>query len=281
MADGGKGRAIVTRDNVVGAPPALVWYTLLIATAAFLSNRGAFMRRSIAVTLIGLLAATPVGAQFEGTVTMKMSSKEGSNEDMTVKMAMKGGKTVTMMTMPASAGPMGGGEMRSIFDPSAHTSTILMPIPPEMASVPQLANAKGIKMVMDLSKARPQGAGDAGNVDIKKLGTSETIAGMSCDDYEVTDKKETTRMCLTESLGSFMFPQTGGIGGRGRGASAPAWSKVFGNKPMFPLKVWTPDGKMAMEVVSVDKSSVPSSLFDIPDGYMDMSAMMGGFRPPL
>lgn len=53
---------------------------------------------------------------------------------------------------------------------------------------------------------------------------------------------------------------------------------------MFPLKVWSPEGKMAMEVTAIDKGSVPESMFTIPDGYVDMAAMMGGMRggrPPV
>jgi hypothetical protein len=141
-------------------------------------------------------------------------------------------------------------------------------------------------MVTDLSKMSA-GRSDAAasDVKVKKLGTSETVVGLSCDDYEATsDKGEVTRLCMTSALGRFMYPQTsGGIGGRrgGGGSAAPSWSTAFGDKPMFPLKVVTSDGKMAMEVTAIDKSPVSASVFEIPDGYVDLSAMMGGMgRPP-
>src|SRR5207253_7478817 len=105
------------------------------------------MRRSIALTLIGLVAATPLAAQFEGTVTMKMSGQgpNGSTGEMTMKVATKNGKTATIMTMPTTTGPMAGMEMRSIYDPATHTSTTLMPLPPGMSgSMPGMADAKGM-----------------------------------------------------------------------------------------------------------------------------------------
>ena len=63
--------------------------------------------------------------------------------------------------------------------------------------------------------------------------------------------------CIAESLGRFVFPQTGGgMGGRGTASSAPAWTTAFGGKPGFPLKVWQSDGTVVMEVLSVEKAPV-------------------------
>jgi hypothetical protein len=228
-----------------------------------------------------------LAAQFEGTVTMKMSTTAGSgNADMNMKIAVKGDRTATIMSLPSTAGPMAGMEVRSIYDPKANTMTMLMPMAAAMANIPGMANAKGMKTVVDLSKTPqgPSGAGGQANVDVKKLGTSQTVLGMSCDDYEVTSNGGSpTRMCVTSALGRFTLPQMSG--GIGRSASPPpAWARAFGNKPMFPLKVWSPEGKMAMEVTAIDKGSVPESMFTIPDGYVDMAAMMGGMRggrPPV
>jgi hypothetical protein len=63
--------------------------------------------------------------------------------------------------------------------------------------------------------------------------------------------------------------------GRRGGSSVPSWSKAFGDRPAFPLKVWSEDGKMDLEVTSVDRAPVAASVFEIPEGYVDMSAMRG------
>ena len=54
------------------------------------------------------------------------------------------------------------------------------------------------------------------------------------------------------------------------------WTKVFGTKEGFPLKVWSPSGGgVAMEVLSVERGAVSADMFEIPEGYMDLGAMMG------
>ena len=101
---------------------------------------------------------------------------------------------------------------------------------------------------------------------------------MSCDDYQITDENgKSVKACITSSLGRFMLPDmSGGMGRRGGGGGQPAWAKAFGDRPAFPLKVVSDDGSTSMEVTSVDRAPVAASLFEIPDGYVDMSAMMRG-----
>lgn len=233
--------------------------------------------------LLPIALALPLGAQtFEGTIAMRISAPEGAME---LKYLMKGDRMAMVMTAPASAGPIAGAEIRMITDPAAKTMTMLMPLPPGMAGGGFLPpDTKGMKSVTPLDGAEVAAAGKVSSETIKKLGTSQTIAGMKCDDFEVTENGATTMMCLATGVGRFSYPSLGGggMGGRGRGGAAPspAWSKALGGHPGFPLKVWTPaDGKVAMEVTSIDRGSVPASTFEIPAGYVDLGAMMGGRRP--
>lgn len=238
------------------------------------------MRRMVAsvLPLLSVAVAAPLAAQqFEGTVHMKMTGNGPAAEGMMMRVAIKGDQQVTIMTLPATAGPMAGQEVRAIMDPKAQTVTTLMPMPPGMGAMAGMPDAKGMKMIIDLSKMR----GDAANskADIKKLGTTQKIAGLSCDDYQITDENgKSVKACITSSLGRFMLPDmSGGMGGRrGGGGGQPAWAKAFGDRPAFPLKVTSDDGNTNMEVTSVDRAPVPASLFEIPDGYVDMSAMMRG-----
>ena len=235
------------------------------------------MRRMLASLLLPLAAAAPLAAQqpFEGTVNMKMSGTGPNAEGMTMRVAIKGDQQATIITLPATAGPMAGAEVRSIMDPKAQTMTTLVPMPPGMGAMAGMPDAKGMKMVLDLSKMT--GPATSSKAEIKKLGTSEKVAGMSCDDYEITDENgKSVKACITASLGRFMLPDmSGGMGRRGSGGGQPGWAKAFGDRPAFPLKVWSDDGKTSMEVTSVDRAPVSASLFEIPDGYVDMSAMRG------
>jgi hypothetical protein len=234
------------------------------------------MRRSALILLAQLATAAPLAAQFEGTVTARLSNV-GPADEMMMKVAMKGDRQVTTVTMPASAGPMAGLEMRAIYDPKANTLTSLVPLPPMMQQMAAASNAKGIKNVTDLSNAGNSGSSDD-KLDVKKLGTHEKIAGFECDDYEITPANgKPARACITQALGHFMFPQTGnGMGRRGGNGGAPAWSQAFGGHPGFPLKVWNSDGQTMMEVTSVDRGTVAASLFEIPEGYVDMATLLRG-----
>lgn len=235
--------------------------------------------------LLPIVFALPLHAQsFEGTIAMRISAPEGAME---LKYLIKGDHIAMTLTAPASAGPIAGAEIRMITDPVAKTMTMLMPLPPGMGGGGFLPpDTKGMKTVTPLDST-PHGAGAVEGKriapDIKKLGTSQTIAGMKCDDFEVTENGATTMMCLATGVGHFSYPSLGGggMGGRGRGGAAPspAWSRALGGHPGFPLKVWTADGKVAMEVTSIHRGTVPGSTFEIPAGYVDLGVMMGGRRP--
>ena len=234
------------------------------------------MRRILASVLLPLAAAAPLAAQqFEGTVNMKMTGNAGNAEGTALRVAIKGDQQVTIVTLPATAGPMAGAEVRSIMDPKAQTMTTLMPMAPGMGAMVGMPDAKGIKMVLDFSKMADQAS--ASKTEIKKLGTTQKVAGMSCDDYQITDENgKVVKACITASLGRFMLPDmSGGMGRRGGRGGQPAWVKAFGDRPAFPLKVWSDDGNTGMEVISVDRAPVAASLFEIPEGYVDMSALRG------
>ena len=231
------------------------------------------MRTYLAVgAAVMLPLVLPAQAPFEGTLIMKLHMTGGSEQNM--KVEIKGDRQVTIMSLPADAGPMAGMEMRAIYDQKARTVTTLLPVPSMMAQMPALANAKGIKNVADLSGLEADSLHD--DATIKKLGTSEKVAGIDCDDYEITSGKEAPmRACIASTLGRFLYPRS--TGGMGRRSSPPAWVRAFGNRPVFPVKVWSTDGKgVAMEVTSVQRGSVPESEFQVPEGYVDMSALMRG-----
>lgn len=225
------------------------------------------MRRALAV-LLPLAFVVPLGAQgFEGTVVMRMTPGSDPNPVMTT-MQIKGSMVAMTVTLPASAGPAAGVEAHMIFDQTSQKMTMLMPMPP---GVPGMDGAKGMKIVSDRSKARAN-ANESGTT-IKKLGTSQTVAGYQCDDYQTTSANgETVNLCVTDKIGRFTMPSN-------PRTRAPAWTHAFGDKPVFPLKVWkSGDTKsFLLEVTSIQRGAVPADAFNTsPEGYRDMSAMMGG-----
>jgi hypothetical protein len=231
------------------------------------------MRRSVLLGFALAAAAAPVSAQgFEGTVMIKGDASD-PNTMLNQKWSIKGSQMAITGTLnPASANGMTG-EIKILVDWATKKSTTLIPIAPEMAARfggMGGADMKGIKMVADIPAAQSGGAAAA----MKKLGTSQTIAGFKCDDYEETGASPAHQMCISTELGKFTMPGAGG--GRGRaGGGAPSWAGAIGDAG-FPLKVWTPGGKVDFEVTSVEKGSVAASVFEVPAGYVDMGRGRGG-----
>lgn len=227
------------------------------------------MRRLTTLLLLPVLAAPLAAQDFEGSITMKMTTKEVA-DPISMTFYRSGNRQAMVMTMPASAGPSAGQEVRMVLNADARKLTMLMPMPAGMPGMP--GGGKGMKMTMDLGQMTERAERQAGDAKVTALGSSQEIAGMSCDDYQVTTKDETFKMCMTDQLGRYAFPE---MTGRGR-PEMPEWMAAFGSKPVFPLKMWKDDGSMSMEVTAVKKGPVDPALLDEnPVGYAAMPGMGG------
>lgn len=223
------------------------------------------MRASLLLVL--LLATSPLAAQFEGTIAMTLSTGEAGAEAIAMQYHVRGEQVAIVMIAPQSAGPMAGSEMRMLVDPGQQKLTTLVPVSGQLAAM--MGGAKGVKVVTDL-KDLPSGEGVPASGSIKKLGTSQQIAGRRCDDHEVTSEGERFTMCLADGLGTFLLA----TGGMGRSAQIPDWARSLEGK--FPLKVVDAKGNASLTVTSITPGKVAAALFEIPADYQDMSGMMGG-----
>jgi hypothetical protein len=216
------------------------------------------MRALHLLALVTLSAAAPLAAQgFEGTIVIKMAdARNGGSMQLTYM--IKGDKMAVVI--PMSDGKAAGKDMRMIMDNRTHKAVVLMPSDGMGAS-------KGMMMTMDMDKITADAAKGA-PPEIKDLGTIETIAGYKCEDFAVTQKGEVTTMCISRDLGTFVYPTNPMARG-----SSPDWIRALGNKPGFPLKVTSSNRKESVEVVSIQKGSVPADAFTIPEGYMDASGI--------
>ena len=221
--------------------------------------------RCLKLLPVAMILAAPMAAQeCRGTISMRMSAGQ-SGQLVDTKVYIADGKQAMVMTSPS--GPMAGSEMRIVTNPAANTATILI-------STTMMPGAKGLKMVSELGGGTPPA--DAPAMTAKPLGTTQTIAGMRCEDYEVTSEGQVMRMCMTEALGRFALPD---MSGGARGPQRPGWVQAFGNRALFPLKVTSADSRTSMEVTAVERGAPPAAMFDeSPEGYATMPAGMPGMR---
>ncbi|MEO5800072.1 MAG: DUF4412 domain-containing protein [Gemmatimonadales bacterium] len=216
--------------------------------------------------LAGSLLALAPDAPFEGTLTVRVGGPGGTGA-MVMKLTAKGTKVLTVMALPGN-----NQELRSVTDNKAHTTTNFTPFPPGMAKPAGVADAKGVVTVVKNPVFGPPVMKRGEKTDIRALGTSQSIAGYRCDDFEFTGEAgAVTRMCLSKQLGA-IFP--GVMGGKNLNGQATPWAAALGDKPMTPLKVWRPGGETILEVIEVKRQLVSPHVFDAPPGYIDIATAM-------
>lgn len=199
------------------------------------------------------LASTTAHAQFEGTISMRLSSTSGGSN---MQYSVKGDR----MRIDVDAAKVGG-----VYVVADHgKATMVMP-------------AQKIYFEQPLPAVPAQAAADASKSSIKATGRMETIAGYKCEHFTITSAKEGQYdVCLSKELGTFMQPMNPAGGGS---ASDDVLAHLGGNA--FPLKVQKVGGATSLEVTKIDKKPLAESLFTPPSDYkkLDVGAMRGG-RPP-
>ena len=155
---------------------------------------------SLACALLAPAALS--AADFEGTVSMKMSGREAAAKGggAVMNFSLKGG--LTRMDMDAQGMSVG-----VIMDPAKQQMTMLM-VQQHMYMIRPMATPEA-----------PAGtsAGKAPEMTLEKTSTTEKILGYECVKYVAKDDKgKSTELWLTDQLGSFM-----GFGSGGRPDGAP------------------------------------------------------------
>ena len=227
------------------------------------------------------LASAPLQAQamFEGKVTMTFTSPRGAQP---VEMYLKDGKSRMEVTTQMGSIAMINDPVKKEMITVIPERNMFMRRSMDMAAMPN--------MPAPAERKKPE---------MKKTGKMETIAGISCEHYTITEETGDTDACLASGMGAFMGMGGGmgggigggrgpggggGGGGAGRGAGGGggmAWSRDL-EKGMFPLKV-TKDGTVTLEVTAIEKKKLDVALFAVPDGFTEMPGMggpPGGGRPP-
>ncbi|HWA11318.1 MAG TPA: DUF4412 domain-containing protein [Opitutaceae bacterium] len=213
----------------------------------------------------GLLSAEV----FEGKVAMKLTDPNGK----TIPMNFSIKEGLSRIDIEA-----GGANPGMIMDSAKKEMTILIPQQRMYMVQPMTLAAAAATAGVPESTA---------DVSFEKASDTEKILGYDCVKFVAKTKDGTTEIWTTDQLGAFpglgMGGGPGGMMGRRGGAPAannPAWAQALAGKSFFPLRVVTHNaaGKetFRMEASSVEKQSLPASLFAPPEGWQNLSDMMKG-----
>lgn len=211
--------------------------------------------RRVAVCILTLTTATLASA-FEGKIEMKNTV---GKESMPMTYFVKG--TLMRMEMKAEGGKRKGkGEesVAMILDTAALEMTILM-------------ESEKMYMVQKLPRDQVEKAQKDADMEFKPTGRKEKIAGIDAEEYVGVSKKQRVEIWVTKELGKYMTANPGGpMGGKKK---ADAWAIFAEKENFFPLRTISRANKEGapedsrMEVISVDKSAQPDSLFKPPADY--------------
>lgn len=206
------------------------------------------MRHLLASLLaLSVLAAAAPAADFQGRLDMTMTA----------------GKTTTPSTYFIK-----GLNLRVETKPS-----------PEMTSIGLLDGATGTmtilmveqKMYMQISAKKV--AALAPDVTFQETGRTEVIAGKTCSEFVVKDKKTTTEIWATSELGG-MANLGEAFGRRGQRS---AWEDEMIRRGMFALRVISKNKKgvetSRLECTKITEEKLDDALFKIPEGYNKMPGL--------
>ena len=224
------------------------------------------MKKLLPLFIVSALVAPAVlpAASFEGKISIKVTSGREKPIDLTY--SLKGGKL--RIDLPSQDG-MGG----MIMDPEKREMIMMM-------------DEQKMYMTMTLPEAAAETAAKKSNdATMEKTHETEKILGYTATKYIVTDKSGTTDMWLAEGLGTYMSFNQPNPMSRSKKSAAKGWEQALAGKELFPLRVVGKDKAAKetyrMETTSVEKVSLPDSLFTPPEDYkkFDIGGMLKGLIP--
>lgn len=200
-----------------------------------------------------LFASTQVKAQgFEGIIYFEVSGI--SNEGMTeMPYMIKDSKARITVNNAAQSASM-------LFLPEQSKLVIIMD---QMKSY----------MAIDYEKNLAKNAEEQAEVEVSKTGETKTIAGRTCEVWMMKSTDGTYKTCINDELGAFIMPQSSTFH-----RNSPSWArKISGGMPLEVLQI-SEDGKesLVMRATRIEEKALDPALFEVPEGYRDMSSAMKG-----
>jgi len=207
---------------------------------------------SLLLTLLMAIGLNSVSAQnFEGVIYYEIPemTAQGMGE---MPYMVKGDR----VRMEFGEGAQGG-------------ALIYMPDSNQMAFI--LEAMKGY-MTLDVDDPKTSAQNSEENTQMEKTGDTKTIAGRTCEVWQATYETNTYQMCVAKGLGNFMMPKNPMAQ-----SNTPQWAKEAMADGFMPLEVVEISGSSnstKMRATRIEEKSLSDDLFQVPEGYNDMSSMM-------
>ncbi len=210
---------------------------------------------------------------FAATALLSAKDFEGH-----IKMEIRDGKNATPLTYSVK-------KDRMRMDISVEEATMTSLVDFEKKEMIMLMPGQKMYMVMAMQDVAEVAAKANTGTPLEKTSETETILGHLCTKYVSTERGTTTEIWAAEGIGTFMAANSSN--NPMKPAARNKWERELVEKGAFPLRVVSRNrsGKETsrMEVVAIEKKSIPDSHFAIPEGYQrfEMGGMMKGLMKGL
>jgi hypothetical protein len=233
------------------------------------------IRRLLAAFL--LLAPAIAFAQTEGVATFRFTLPHTSEASPNANYRMFFSRNAVRMEMQMDLSSRSKGS-RPPGAPSTFTMTMIQKIS-DPDRIYTLSDAQKTYSVMDLAKIRQSAPQENETWTVKRLGR-DRVAGIACDNAVMSSSTgNQVEVCIASDLVYSSgwweaMNQRSGRSGRWVRAMADAGLKGFPIRMRFKSAKNEQD-RVEMELVSLERKSVPASLFEIPAGYRETSGLVG------
>ena len=234
------------------------------------------------VALLPALSGTAL-AQSEGVAEFKGTMHPGSGQSApsTATVYFKKGvafRSELDMSLAGVAGRESGAARGAM--PSHYKMAMIQKLS-DPDHIVTLNDERKTYSIMDLKKIREDANMPRSTYTVQKLG-KDTVAGFSCEKALVTSSSGTQmELCISTEI----FPSAAWLAAQDRGGSGNLLTALRDNGLNgFPIR-WSVQSKRdqkvvaTMELVRLQWKPVPASLFEIPAGYRESSAMESMMSP--
>ncbi|HQR45106.1 MAG TPA: DUF4412 domain-containing protein [Thermoanaerobaculia bacterium] len=235
------------------------------------------MKNLMRSALLLLLAAGAANAQFEGVAEMKISTTGAHGEVMMngtgkTYVSKVGWRSEMEMASPDTAKMTGGKPFRMVMLGKLANPDVVYSVNDAMKTY-AVINTKEMKELAGKIEKQEK------KFTVTKLG-KDSVAGLSCENVRVTEDKggQNIEACISREFMSGEWMRA-----LQRDSRGGDWMKALRDNGVegYPVRLTMtmkdqPGMKTAMEIVKVDRHSVPASMFTVPAGYKETS-MMGNF----
>lgn len=212
-------------------------------------------KKALSILIILVLFTVPALSQFEGIITTTTSGIKEPNTpfSITQDISIKGKKVRSIMTSPGE--PMGSliiiyrgdkGRLITIVDQA------------------KMYVDYSLKTIQEMMKNLPR---DTNKVSVRRTGKKQKILGYNCEEIIFEESGATMEVWGTTELSSLReaIRTLNDI----QKQQVPQWSKELEKLKLFPMKtiVSVQGTKAETNVTSIQKKSLPESMFEVPAGY--------------